>query len=171
MAEPFLGEIRMFGFNFAPAGWAQANGQLMPIAQNTALFSLLGTQFGGNGTTTFALPDLRGRVPIHQGQGTSLTDHIVGQKGGAESITLTPAQMPNHTHLLEASSVGATTTHPGGAVLAHAKAAIYAPASNGITMNGAAIGHAGSSHPVQVAPPFLTLNFCIALQGIFPSQT
>jgi microcystin-dependent protein len=160
----------MFGFNFAPAGWAQANGQLLPIAQNTALFALLGTQFGGNGITTFALPDLRGRVAIHRGQAPSLTDHIVGEKGGAETITMTTAQMPNHTHKLEAASGGATTTHPAGAVLANAKTATYAPATNGTAMNGAAIGHAGSGHPVPVAPPFLTLNFCISLQGIFPSQ-
>jgi microcystin-dependent protein len=160
----------MFPFNFAPAGWAQANGQLLPIAQNTALFSLLGTQFGGNGTTTFALPDLRGRVAIHQGQGPSLTDHTVGEKGGAETVTLTSAQMPNHTHKLEASSVEATTTHPAGAALANAKAAIYAPTSNATAMNGATIGNAGSSQPVRLAPPFLTLNFCISLLGIFPSQ-
>jgi microcystin-dependent protein len=171
VAEPFLGEIRMFGFNFAPAGWAQANGQLLPIAQNTALFSLLGTQFGGDGVTTFALPDMRGRVALHQGQGSGLTAHTVGQTGGAETVTLTSAQMPNHTHQLEASSVPATSRHPAGAVLANARAEIYAPAPDETAMNGAAIGHAGSSQPVGVAPPFLTLNFCIALQGIFPSQS
>jgi microcystin-dependent protein len=171
VAEPFLGEIRMFGFNFAPAGWAEANGQLLPIAQNTALFSLLGTQFGGDGVTTFALPDLRGRVALHQGQGSGLTEHTLGQVGGAETVTLTTAQMPNHTHQLEASSVPATTKHPAGAVLAVARAEIYAPAPNEAAMNVAAIGHAGSSQPVGVAPPFMTLTFCIALQGIFPSQS
>jgi microcystin-dependent protein len=171
VAEPFLGEIRMFGFNFAPVGWAQANGQLLPIAQNTALFSLLGTQFGGDGVTTFALPDLRGRVALHEGQGPGLTNRTVGEKGGAETVTLTTAQMPNHTHQLEASSLQATTKQPAGAVLADAKQEIYAPAPNETAMNGAAIGHAGSSQPVGVAPPFLTLNFCIALQGIFPSRS
>jgi microcystin-dependent protein len=171
VAEPFLGEIRLFAFNFAPVGWTQANGQLLPIAQNTALFALLGTQFGGNGTSNFALPDLRGRVAIHQGLAPGLTDHVVGEKGGAETITLTTAQMPNHSHKLEAASGAATTTHPGGAVLANAKTATYGPAPNGTAMNAAAIGHAGSSHPVRVVPPFLTLNFCIALQGIFPSRT
>jgi microcystin-dependent protein len=170
VAEPFLGEIRMFGFNFAPAGWAQANGQLLSIQQNTALFALIGTQFGGDGMHTFALPDLRGRVAIHEGQGPGLTDHTLGEAGGTETITLTTAQMPNHTHQLEASSVRATTKDPAGAVLANAKTAIYAPAPNETAMNGAAIGHAGSSQPVGVASPFLTLNFCIALQGIFPSQ-
>jgi microcystin-dependent protein len=171
VSEPFLGEIRMFGFNFAPVGWALADGQLLPISQNTALFSLLGTQFGGDGVHTFALPDLQGRVAIHAGQGAGLTNHIVGDEGGAETVTLTTAQMPNHTHPLQASSERATTKHPAGAVLADARTAIYAPAPNETAMNGAAIGPAGSSQPVEVVPPFLTLNFCIALQGIFPARS
>jgi microcystin-dependent protein len=171
VAEPFLGEIRIFGFNFAPLGWAQANGQLLPILQNTALFALLGNQFGGNGTTTFALPDLRGRVAIHQGQGPGLTNHTIGQAGGTETVTLTTAHLPNHTHQLEASSAPATTTHPAGAVLAHTTTAIYARAANETAMNKTAIGHAGSSQSLAVAPPYLTLNFCIALQGIFPSRS
>jgi microcystin-dependent protein len=170
VSEPFLGEIRMFGFNFAPVGWALAAGQLLPISQNTALFSLLGTQFGGDGVRTFALPDLRGRVAIQAGQGTGLTNHVVGDDGGAETVTLTSAQMPNHTHQLDASSQRATTKHPAGAALADAKTAIYAPGPDGTAMNGAAIGPAGSSQPVEVLPPFLTVNFCIALQGIFPAR-
>jgi microcystin-dependent protein len=170
VSEPFLGEIRMFGFNFAPAGWAQADGQLLSIAQNTALFSLLGTQFGGDGTSTFALPDLRGRVANSQGPGPGLTNRVVGQNGGAETVILTTAQMPNHTHPLEANSAPATTRNPAGAVLAHAASNTYSTAANEIGMNPAAIGPTGSSQPVGVLPPFLTLNFCIALQGIFPSQ-
>jgi microcystin-dependent protein len=161
----------MFAFGFAPAGWALAAGQLLAIAQNSALFDLIGTTFGGDGVHTFALPDLRGRVVVNQGQGAGLTDHVIGQEGGAETVTLTTAQMPNHTHQLEASSVRATTKHPAGAVLAEAKTDIYAPAPNETAMNSAAIGHSGSSQPVEILPPFLTLNFCIALQGIFPSET
>jgi microcystin-dependent protein len=171
VAEPFLGEIRMFSFNFAPQGWALANGQLLPIAQNQALFALLGAQFGGDGVSTFALPDLRGRVALHEGQGLGLTDHTLGEIGGAETVTLTTAQMPNHTHQLVAFSGLASTRDPAGAVLSHSTAPIYAPAPNETAMSVAAIGHAGSSQPVDVAPPFLTLNFCIALQGIFPSQS
>ncbi len=171
MSEPFLGEIRMFAFSFAPAGWALADGQLLPIAQNQALFSLLGTEFGGDGINTFALPDLRGRMANHQGQGPGLTDRAFAGTGGAETVILTTAQMPNHSHQLTASSTAATTKKPAGAVLALAKTAIYAPAPNETAMNAAAIGPTGSNQPVGVLPPFLTLNFCIALQGIFPSQS
>jgi microcystin-dependent protein len=160
----------MFAFNFAPAGWALADGQLLPVAQNTALFALLGTQFGGDGVHTFALPDLRGRVANHQGQGPGLSTRVVGGTGGTETVTLTTAQMPNHTHQLTANSASATTTQPAGAVLAKSSKPTYAPAPNETAMNPAAIGHAGSSQPVGVLPPFLTLNFCIALAGIFPSQ-
>jgi len=171
VSSPFLGEIRMFGFNFPPVGWALADGQLLPIAQNTALFSLLGVQFGGDGVTTFALPDLRGRMANHQGPGPGLSNRVVGATGGAETVTLTTAQMPNHTHQLVANSTSATTKHPAGTALAEAGERIYAPAPNDTAMNAAAIGHAGSSQPFGVLPPFLTLNFCIALQGIFPSRS
>jgi len=170
VAEPFLGEIRTFAFNFAPQGWALCNGQLLPIAQNTALFALLGTQFGGNGTTTFALPNLQSRLAIHQGQGSGLSSYVIGETGGAESVTLTAAQMPNHTHQLFASSLKATGSSPAGSVLAATKASIYAPAPNETAMSQAAIGHAGSSQPFGILPPFLALTFCIALFGIFPAR-
>jgi microcystin-dependent protein len=170
VSEPFLGEIRMFAFNFPPKGWAFANGQLLPINQNQALFSLLGTQFGGDGKVNFALPDLRGRVALHAGQGTGLTNHVLGNAGGAEHVTLATDQMPKHTHQLKASANQATTRHPAGAALANPGTPIYAAAFNEIAMNANAVGDAGSGQPVEVVPPFLTLNFCIALQGIFPSQ-
>jgi microcystin-dependent protein len=171
VSTPFLGEIRMFGFNFAPVGWALADGSLLPIAQNQALFSLLGVQFGGDGITTFALPDLRGRVASHQGQGPGLSNRAVGDTGGAETVTLTTAQMPNHTHPLVANSTSATAKEPAGAVLAATKAPTYAPAPNETNMDAAAIGPTGSSQPVGTLPPFLTLNFCIALEGIFPPRS
>ena len=171
MSEPFLGEIRMFSFKFAPAGWAQCNGQLLSIAQNTALFSLLGVQFGGDGTHTFALPDLRGRMPNHQGPGPGLTNRVVGQAGGAETVILTTAQMPNHTHPLNANSGPATTRNPGGHVLARSTGPIYASIPNETELSVTAIGHTGSDQPVDILSPFVTLNFCIALQGIFPSQS
>jgi microcystin-dependent protein len=171
VSDPFVGEIRMFAFNFAPTGWAFANGQLLAISQNAVLFDLIGTQFGGDGISTFALPDLRGRAAVHQGQGTGLNDYSIGQFGGAETVTLTTAQMPNHNHQLEASSQPATGKDPAGAVLAVTKAPTYAPAPNEAAMNQAAIGYAGSSQPVEILPPYLTLNFCISLFGIFPPQT
>ena len=172
--DPFqyLGEIRVFAFSFPPAGWAECNGQLLSIAQNTALFSILGTQFGGDGHTTFALPDLRGRVPNHQGQGIGLSDRTLGQSGGAETVILTTAQMPNHTHQLTANSNAATTRHPGNAVLATSTGSkIYSPLPNETAMSQAAIGHSGSSQPFRIVNPFLTLNFCIALEGVFPAQS
>lgn len=171
MSEPFLGEIRMFGFNFAPTGWAMCNGQLVPIAQNTALFSLLGTFYGGNGTSTFALPDLQGRVGIHQGQGTGLSPYVIGQVGGAESETLTQSQMPQHSHAVVASNGGAGGTRPAGSVLARTATDIYAASPDGTTMNPGMIGIAGGSQPFGIIQPYLCVNFCIALQGIFPSRS
>jgi microcystin-dependent protein len=170
MAEPFLGEIRMFGFNFAPVGWAQCDGQLVSIAQNTALFSLLGVQFGGDGVHTFALPDLRGRMANHMGPGAGLTDRIVGQVGGAETVILTAAQLANHSHPLVANSGPATTRHPAGNFLATPGPPIYATTANETELNAHAIGQTGSDRPVDILSPFLTLNFCIALQGIFPAR-
>jgi microcystin-dependent protein len=170
VSEPFLGEIRMFTFGFPPAGWALADGQLLPIPQNLALFDLLGNTFGGDGVNNFALPDLRGRMANHQGPGPGLTDRVVGESGGAETVVLSTEQLPNHTHPLVANSAAATIKQPAGAVLAATKAPTYAPSPNETEMNPAAIGHTGSSQPVGVLPPFLTLSFCISLQGIFPSQ-
>ncbi|MDQ6804015.1 MAG: tail fiber protein [Actinomycetota bacterium] len=170
MSEPFLGEIRMFGFNFAPQGWAMCNGQTLSISQNTALFSLLGTQYGGNGQTTFALPDLRSSVAMHQGQGPGLSPYVIGEKAGTESVTLTSAQMPQHNHSVVANGGSGTTTRPGGGVPARTTEDIYAAAPDGTTMNPGMIGNTGGSQPHTNIQPYLVVNFCIALQGIFPSR-
>lgn len=171
MAEPFLGEIRMFGFQFAPTGWAMCNGQLLPISQNTALFSLLGTTYGGNGTSTFALPNLQSSVAIHQGQGVGLSPYVIGQNGGTENVTLTQGQMPLHGHVVNASGSPGANTRPAGGVLARATTDIYATAPDGsTTMNPGTIGNAGGSQPHTNIQPYLVINFCIALQGIFPSR-
>jgi microcystin-dependent protein len=170
MAEPFLGEIRMFGFNFAPQGWALCQGQLMPINQNQALFSLLGTFYGGNGTTTFALPDLRGRVGISMGQGPGTSPYQLGEVAGAETVTLTSGQMPAHAHAVEANGSPGTSTRTAGTVPARTAASDYAAAPDGTVMNAGMIAAAGGSQPHSNIQPFLVLNFCIALQGIFPSR-
>lgn len=172
MSEPFVGEIRMFGFNFAPQGWALCNGQTLPINQNQALFSLLGTTYGGDGTTTFALPDLQSRVAVHQGQSPGLSAYGIGQAGGAESVTLLPAQMPAHTHSVHASGGPAEAQRPGGRALARASTDIYVAKPDGSTvMNAGMLGDAGGSDPHPNIQPYLVLNFCIALQGIFPAQS
>ncbi|WGY03958.1 tail fiber protein [Nocardioides sp. QY071] len=166
MAEPFLSEIRLMSFNFPPQGWALCNGQFLPINQNQALFSLLGTTYGGNGQTTFALPDLRGRVPIHMGGGFTL-----GQTGGQEAHTVTVGELPAHTHAVRvsATSTGGTAS-PAGAYLGGANNAYRSgPAST--SLNPASVTSVGGSQPHENRQPFLTLSFCIALQGIFPSQT
>jgi microcystin-dependent protein len=170
MAEPFLGEIRMFGFNFAPQGWAMCNGQLLPISQNTALFSLLGTFYGGNGTSTFALPNLQSRVAVHQGQGAGLSTYALGQEGGSENVTLTPGQMPQHTHTVGVNGSAATSSRPGGTVPGRTTADAYGAAPDGSRMNAAMIGATGGGQAHPNIEPFLVLNFCIALQGIFPSR-
>ena len=173
MSEPFLGEIRMFGGNFAPRGWALCNGQVLPIAQNTALFSILGTTFGGNGTTTFALPDLRGRVPVHQGQGPGLSNYTLGQQSGSESVTILQSQMPVHSHSVSCDPNGGGKTNPAGnfpgTVSGTATEKIYSSAGGG-SMNTAMIGNAGGSQPVPNIQPVLCVTFIIALQGIFPSR-
>jgi microcystin-dependent protein len=163
--DPFLGEIRLMSFNFAPRGWAQCNGQLLPINQNQALFALLGTQFGGNGQTTFALPDLRDRVPVHLGG--SMTS--VGQRGGEVAHTLTVNELPAHTHPVAASS--ATTggsAAPAGKYLGGTGNAYHAPASP-VALRAGSVANTGGSQAHTNQQPFLTLMFCIALQGIFPS--
>jgi microcystin-dependent protein len=163
MAEPFLSEIRIMSFNFAPKGWAMCNGQFLPINQNQALFALLGTTFGGNGQTTFALPDFRGRVPIHVGSG-----HTLGEKGGEQVHTLTPPEMPTHTHTLNGATTSATAANPANAVLAPVNNLYHSP-TNLATMNPASVSNTGGSQAHQNMQPYLTLTFCIALQGIFPS--
>jgi microcystin-dependent protein len=170
VSEPFIGEVRTFGFNFAPRGWAMCNGQLLPINQNQALFALLGTFYGGNGTTNFALPNLQSSVAIHQGQGPGLSPYALGQTGGVETVTLTSQQMPTHNHQVNASGSSATGARSGGTVLGHATANIYTGAPDGTVMNAGMIGNAGGSLPHGNIQPYLTLNFCIALVGIFPSR-
>jgi microcystin-dependent protein len=170
MAEPFLGEIRIFPFNFAPVGWAQANGQILQISQYTALFALLGTTYGGNGTTTFALPDLRGRVPINLGSAPGLSPRNIGEAAGTESTTVTVNQLPSHSHSVQASDGAASTGRAVGAVLARTSGNTYAATPDGSLMNTAMVNNTGGNQPVSVVQPFLVLNFCIALQGIFPSR-
>jgi microcystin-dependent protein len=170
VSEPFLGEIRIFGFNFAPRGWAFCQGQILSISENTALFALLGTTYGGNGQTTFALPDLRGRVANSFGQGPGLANYDLGEVSGSENVTLNSSQMPQHSHGVVANGGAATETRPDGGVPARTAAPAYATAPDGTAMNGGMIGPAGGSQPFSNLPPFLTLNFCIALQGIFPSR-
>jgi len=166
MAEPFLSEIRIMSFGYAPRGWALCNGQLLPINQNQGLFSLLGTTFGGDGRVNFALPDLRGRTPIHVGSG-----HTLGERGGEQAHTLSIAELPEHTHVLNASTATSTTNTPANTlVTAQSTAAdLYAGATNLQAMSPAAVANVGGSQAHLNMQPFLTLNFSIALQGIFPS--
>jgi microcystin-dependent protein len=165
MADPFLGEVRVFSFIYAPRGWALCNGQLLPINQNQALFSLLGTMYGGNGQTTFALPDLRGRTPLHKGSGFTQ-----GQAGGEQAHTLTSAEMPAHAHIAQGTTSNADSDVPTGKLLGAANNA-YAPPGNLTTLHPATITNIGGSQPHENMQPYLTVSFCVALIGIFPSQT
>ena len=164
MAEPFLSEIRLMSFVFAPKGWALCNGQLLPINQNQALFSLLGTTFGGDGRVNFALPDLRGRTPIHVGSG-----HTLGERGGEQAHTLSIAELPTHTHVANATSTAGNATGALGSVLANAAASAYTTPQNLVALNSGTVTNTGGSQAHLNMQPFLTLSFCIALQGIFPS--
>jgi microcystin-dependent protein len=166
MAEPFLSEIRIFSFNFPPKGWAFCNGQLLPINQNQALFALLGTTYGGNGQTTFALPNLQGKAPIHSGAG-----HTLGETGGSSSVTLTQQQMPQHLHFMQGTSQDASGPVPSGGLLAKANNMYESPNSGNLTtLNPGSVSNVGGSQPHNNLMPYLVLNFCIALQGIFPSR-
>ena len=167
MTEPFLSEIRIFSFGFAPRGWAQCNGQLLSINQNQALFSLLGTTYGGNGQTNFQLPNLQGREPIHVGLGL-----VLGQSGGEQNHTLTVPEMPGHTHAAQASSAAASTNSPAGALLADSVAAqqYHDPDGQATTLAPAALDVAGGSQAHTNMQPYVVLNICIALQGIYPSR-
>jgi microcystin-dependent protein len=166
MAEPFLSEIRMMSFVFAPRGWALCNGQLLPINQNQALFSLLGTTFGGDGRVNFALPDLRGRVPLHVG-----ASHTLGERGGEQAHTLSISEIPTHTHAVAVSSAATGgNANPSGRFLGGGNNAHHAPA-NLVAMHPGTLANTGGSQAHLNMQPFLTLSFCIALQGIFPSPT
>ena len=171
MSDPFVAEIRMFGFNFAPTGWAFCNGQIMSIAQNTALFSLIGTYYGGNGQTTFALPDLRGRVPMHVGQGPGLPSYSIGQMGGETDHTLLATEMPAHSHALNADNNNGAQSVPSAALPARdpSGSPAYGTGVN-TTMAATAISQAGGSQPHNNLQPYLAIHYCIALQGIFPAR-
>lgn len=169
MSDPFVAEIRMFGFNFAPTGWAQCNGQLLPLSQNTALFSLLGTFYGGDGKSTFALPDLQSSVPIHQGQGSGLSDYFLGQQGGSQFVTLLQSEMPLHTHNLIASEEVVNANNVQDDFFGAGETRYAAPA-NVVQMAPQALSIAGGSLPHNNMMPYLVVNFCIAMQGVFPAR-
>lgn len=188
MSEPFIGQIQPYGFNFAPRGWATCDGQLLPISQNTALFSLLGTIYGGDGRTTFALPDLRGRAPMHQGNGPGLYTRKIGGKGGTEMVTLAVSQMPAHDHTGQATLIGkvkcssgaGNADSPVGNSLAeldrhnqYSNAGANADMANGtVDATGTlTTSTAGGSQPHNNMPPYLVINYCIALVGLFPSRS
>lgn len=170
MSEPFVGEIRMFAGNFAPRGWAFCDGQLLAVSQNDALFSLLGTIYGGDGRTTFGLPDLRGRIPIHAGHGPGLSERRLGAKSGAEKVTLTVNQLPSHTHPWQASTDLASTRDTAGAVLAQSVPDIYTSRRADIQLNASTVGNTGGSRSHTNLMPFLCVHFIIALVGIYPSR-
>jgi microcystin-dependent protein len=173
MATPFVGEIRIFAGNFAPRGYAFCNGQLLPISQNQALFSLIGTFYGGDGKATFALPDLRGRVPIHMGQGPGLSPYVQGQLGGAENVTLLSTQIPAHSHPVNAIAAGGNSASPSGslpAIESTGTSLDYSSGGANATMSSAMIGGNSGGQPHSNIQPYLTVNFIIALQGVFPSR-
>ncbi|GAA3283655.1 phage tail protein [Dactylosporangium vinaceum] len=175
MSDQFLGEIRMFAGTFAPTGWALCNGQLLPIPQNTALFSLLGTVYGGNGTTTFALPDLQGAAPLGTGQAPGLSQYVQGETGGAETVTLLATEMPQHTHIAQAAPVRGDRNSPAAATWAEAalgrvRDRHYATAPDSTAMAANALTVTGASQPHDNLAPYLTLTFIIALTGVFPTR-
>lgn len=179
MAEAYLGEIRTFAFNFAPAGWLMCNGQTLAISSYTAVFALLGTTYGGNGTSTFQLPNLQSRVGIHQGTGAGLSTYVLGQASGVENVALLINNMPQHNHLIATSASQGTSSTPGGNVPGAATYAVglqkqpvlsYATSSDGSTLAASAVSISGGSVPHSNIQPYLCLNFCIAMQGIFPSR-
>lgn len=184
MSDPFVAEIRLLPFNFAPRGWAFCQGQLLPISQNTALFSLIGTFYGGNGTTNFALPNLMGSTPIHQGQGPGLTLRVLGETGGSETVSLLATEIPQHAHIVSPLAAAATadttpppsagTTVPAGPSLGNPATAYQAystQVASAVAMKPTPTEIAGSSAPHNNMPPYLTLNPCIALQGIYPPRS
>ena len=171
MSEPFLAEVRIVGFNFAPRGWAFCDGQILPINQNQSLYSLLGTTYGGDGRTSFALPDMRGRSPIHVGQSEGGSEHREGQKSGEETHTLSAAEMPQHDHVLHASGTDANTDLPTGHVLARSvETEPYRDPTNLTNMVSGSVTNVGGGQAHENMMPYLAINFCIALQGLFPSR-
>ncbi|NLG96044.1 MAG: phage tail protein [Chloroflexi bacterium] len=173
MADPFVAEIRIFPFHFAPKGWAWCDGQLLPIAQNTALFSLLGTTYGGNGETTFALPDLQGRAPMHPGQGPGLSLHDLGETGGSETVTLLESEIPRHSHTVKATSYDGNYPSPAGRVLANTIGEnVFRPNADipATFMAAETLAPTGGDQPHNNMMPYLTFYFCIALQGVFPPR-
>ena len=175
MADPFVAEIRIFPFNFAPKGWAFCDGQLLPLSQNTALFSLLGTTYGGNGKSNFALPDMQGNAPMHPGQGPGLSLHDLGETGGSQTVTLLESEIPSHPHTMQGSSDPADNNAPAGRMLAASVGRgnnLYITTNSPLVMlNPSALTPAGGDQPHNNMQPFLTLSFCIALQGVFPPRT
>jgi microcystin-dependent protein len=165
MSDPYQGEIRIMSFNYPPQGWALCNGQLLPINQNQPLFSLFGTMYGGDGRVNFALPDLRGRVPIHLGNG-----HTQGETGGQEAHTVTQSEMPAHIHALQASATAGDTEVPTGATLARTDSFTYSDPANLTTLDASTVTSVGGSQPHENMQPYTVLNFCVALQGVFPSR-
>ncbi|GMV30793.1 MAG: hypothetical protein AMXMBFR59_29180 [Rhodanobacteraceae bacterium] len=174
MADPFVAEIRIFPFNFAPRGWAWCDGQLLPLSQNTALFSLLGTTYGGNGKSNFALPDLQGRAPMHPGQGPGLSLHDLGETGGSETVSLLESEIPSHSHAFNASGAPADAQAPAGYSPARVTGAVPYGTPAGaplVMMSPNAIAPAGGDQPHNNMQPYLTFYFCIALQGVYPPRT
>ncbi len=169
--DPILGQIIMFAGNFAPRGWAFCEGQLLPISQNTALYSLLGTTYGGDGKTTFALPDLRGRVPMHPGHGPGLTPRRLGEQGGAETVTLTTNNLPAHNHALNIHNGDSKITTAAGNLLGNAQTQVYSDEAASGQLSPAAVGSTGGSQPVSIMQPFNCVNYIIALEGVYPSRS
>ena len=170
MADPFVAEIRILPFTFAPTGWAFCDGQILPLSQNTALFSLLGTTYGGNGKSTFALPDLQGRAPMHPGQGPGLSLHDLGETGGSQTVTLLQSEIPAHTHTVFGTSFPAATNNAAGQYWGRVARFYNPPSAVTLPMAPQALALAGGSLPHTNMQPYLTLNFCIALQGVFPPR-
>ena len=170
MGSPFIGEIRMVGFSFAPQGWATCDGQLMPIAENDALFALIGTTYGGDGQSTFALPDLRSRIPVHAGQGPGLSNRVLGESSGTEAVTLTTQQIPSHAHPAQAQSGAGNQASPINGVWAASGQGQYGVGAGNVAMKNTLISTSGGNQPHDNMMPYTTINFVISLFGIFPSQ-
>jgi microcystin-dependent protein len=176
MSTPYIGEIRMFGFGRTPSGWQACDGSLLPISQYDTLFSLLGTTYGGDGQSTFGVPDLRGRIPVHQGQGPGLSNYVIGQEAGSETVTVLPGQMPAHTHTLVATSGAATAVTPANSLVPGAISGdtLYVSDTTGATalaMSDQSTTLAGNNQPHENCMPTLTVQYCISTEGIYPSQT